>query len=458
MANETVCQHSSVGQVTDGLALYSLVFSIVSFSILAFSLLAWIVNRNLPYLRKRSSTQIALLTTSWVCNLLAGPVSRASLKSPSILNSCVLINLTFSMVIPAFLGPQVIRLILFRNRVKYNRKLSETFTNTSDSRGQFELLTVRSPGEPIRDETKSQIDRLRYKASPRFGVVLAAAGFVFSVLLCVAFTLFSCPQLGVAKDCFVASMDTLLTVLLFMFPAIIFFILLLKFSREVRKYPDPFGILHEIKTVFMFGLPLCILSIVLMMINPGDFNIEGEPYRFDYTLLFDVAFLLVFCYSIPYQIYRARKSRKQDFDHSVSFKAVLDNPIGRQLFRQHLINEFSVENLNFYEAVEIFKETFNRDEKRYLSRGKFAKNLFSRYLARRHVTQVNVSDAIIRNLASKMEGDNFEVKVDLFNEAAEEVYSLMENDSFRRFQNTAEYKEYIGANVSTSSPHSQSTI
>ena len=179
------------------------------------------------------------------------------------------------------------------------------------------------------------------------------------------------------------------------------------------------------------------------MIDAGGFN-EQPEYKFDFVFLVDAGLMFVFLYSIPCQVYKARKFGGKTQPFLIGLREILENPVGKDLFRQHLVSEFSVENLNFYEAAMAYKQLFLAENKsRGISKYNVARNLYNRFFSGNHGNDVNVSWDVKRDLKQQLKATRL-VEEGLFDTALQQVFDLMQNDSFSRFRNTEEYKNFVG--------------
>ena len=97
---------------------------------------------------------------------------------------------------------------------------------------------------------------------------------------------------------------------------------------------------------------------------------------------------------------------------------------GKIKFREFMEKEFSVENLNFYEAVQKFK-TLPVEE-----RPDRAREIIDTYIRQKSESQVNLPTKIRQPL------EGGAVSRDMFDAAAAEIFKLMFRDSVGRFMKT----------------------
>jgi len=120
---------------------------------------------------------------------------------------------------------------------------------------------------------------------------------------------------------------------------------------------------------------------------------------------------------------------------------------GYQLFLSYLETEFSSENLLFWDEVEKLKICASGDSKEVLLQT--ISSIFSKFCAENALLQVNLSHRIRETLQHTIFSETLsslpiENLHHVFNEAQQNIYDLMNNDSFPRFQLTLEYNTYQG--------------
>lgn len=123
------------------------------------------------------------------------------------------------------------------------------------------------------------------------------------------------------------------------------------------------------------------------------------------------------------------------YQRPLNLEALLatSEPEARQDLRAYLANEFSVENLDFIEAVEAFTRNPDLTLDAALA-------LFHLYVRSGAVNQVNLPDHVVNNLQKKLSAPDADKLTpaqlaSLFGPAAVEIKALVERDSFPRFIN-----------------------
>nr|XP_026691820.1 regulator of G-protein signaling 21-like [Ciona intestinalis] len=107
---------------------------------------------------------------------------------------------------------------------------------------------------------------------------------------------------------------------------------------------------------------------------------------------------------------------------------VLSNPVTSALFNNFLQQEFSGENMEFWERVNVFRAQKRKSKK-------FAKTIYNQFVADGSPKQINVS----MTTRNKIKDDLKRCPDSLFDVAYEEIYKLMENDSYVRFRRSPYY-------------------
>lgn len=458
------CQHPFLFKANDVWIILNSLFCSCGFIVLFVSIMFWVRFRHLPYLAKRSIWVVVFLSLGFLSTLITGSCSRSFLNNPNIFTSCISMNFFQALVASSFLSSQFVGLVLFHFQMLYNRALSDSFKRSSV------LSSNRA------QNSKKMLTRLKYLASRQFSRHFSIGLLVLCFLSALSFTLFSCPQMGLTNKCTINSVLNTASLYTVYLPLLIFVMALIYISIKCATYPDPFSILYQTKMSIMLGVPPLVLSLVVIFIDPGNFEDSDaitsakKEYLFDWIVLVDITMLLFYLHGVAYQVYRAtRFDIVHDIDSACSLKVVLENPVGKQFLRQHLVNEFSIENLNFYEAVTAYKKLFHECNRsggalqRFrsfnqsalslsdtgISRANVAKNIFFRYFPSTNSifpgeeTSINVSSDVVERIRSRL-SETMEPPEDLYDEAAAAVFNLIEHDSFGRFKRTKAYKQFIG--------------
>lgn len=123
-------------------------------------------------------------------------------------------------------------------------------------------------------------------------------------------------------------------------------------------------------------------------------------------------------------------------DITLSLSDVLLHEDLSLVFREYLHQQQSSENLSFWVEVEDYKTLENENDRK--SR---AEKIWDKFLNKSAQTPINIDgsvrDSLYNSISSK------EYPIDLFNEAQEFIYSLLELDSYRKFIQSENYQNWI---------------
>lgn len=111
-----------------------------------------------------------------------------------------------------------------------------------------------------------------------------------------------------------------------------------------------------------------------------------------------------------------------------SLQKILHDEVGLGTFRNFLKSVFAEENLQFWCDVNAFMQ-FPSDQKLYE-----AQKIYVLYIHDKATYPLNVAATTKSSIESKIESSSFVVEDDLFDEAKNEAYDLLERDLFPRFR------------------------
>ncbi|EPB67182.1 regulator of G protein signaling domain protein [Ancylostoma ceylanicum] len=89
------------------------------------------------------------------------------------------------------------------------------------------------------------------------------------------------------------------------------------------------------------------------------------------------------------------------------FKRVLRDPKLRQPFQLFLEQQFCAENLNFYVAVERFRDMQFNNESKASERASFARHIYERHFAANSTEPVNVDNSTSKRIRETMQGGKY---------------------------------------------------
>lgn len=116
---------------------------------------------------------------------------------------------------------------------------------------------------------------------------------------------------------------------------------------------------------------------------------------------------------------------------NLSLERLLNTEQGAHAFEEVLEKEYSVENLTFWRHCRDFSHA--ADEERH----EFAHHVYDTFVREGAEQQVNLSSTQVKRLSSAMAALTEDVPADLFLDAEQEIFTLMERDTFKRFRDDA---------------------
>jgi len=186
---------------------------------------------------------------------------------------------------------------------------------------------------------------------------------------------------------------------------------------------------------------ICLISFFVT-------SIFNSAIQFEYILSVGVVLIFTISYTWP-TILAIRENKRRQFyldgtyldedDEKITahnFSSFLQKPVAKELFKKYLMSEFSVENILFYEEVDVFKgiaDTSLIPQK--------AKDIIATYILEDAERQVNISDKLKKEIDSRIASSAY--TSDMFDNAQEGIIELMYLNSFYRFTQTGPYKSYM---------------
>lgn len=233
---------------------------------------------------------------------------------------------------------------------------------------------------------------------------------------------------------------------------LIIIVLALFFAYLVRRFPDPFGIVREVRNYAIFG---GIPSIVCVFIIPSYEDGFSPYFSFNWIWLVSVSVLQFI--STDLQIYIAKKEKKEQkrennkltaqisttgpstLSSSITDKLqkCLDDPKQISLFEKHLVSEFAVETITMYVDCVRFSATyFDMNEN---TRRVRARRIIQQHVGDNAVMQVNLSFEIRSELLAAVNNSSKPVEQHLFEKAKNEIFHMLLG-SYIRFLKSDLYK------------------
>jgi len=126
---------------------------------------------------------------------------------------------------------------------------------------------------------------------------------------------------------------------------------------------------------------------------------------------------------------------------NIPLQAVLLSPQGVSLFAKFLESEFSVENLAFWIAINEFKISFHQNDGRDPTI--VGREIFNYYVGDSATQLVNISGKSRQSLKNIFENNEAEIVSTIFDEAQNEVFLVLQRDSYHRFKQTEVFISFV---------------
>eukprot|EP00924_Labyrinthula_sp_SR-Ha-C_P014596 snap_masked-scaffold_34-processed-gene-2.12-mRNA-1 protein AED:1.00 eAED:1.00 QI:0/-1/0/0/-1/1/1/0/397 len=387
-------------------------------------------------------------------NLLAGPFSRAFTSSNnsllrSIARNCVLSNFAYFITIYLLVIPQIVRVSLYLLNAAHSKKVAKLLGSTRQIQNTFQTY---NKSDAASNADVKQMRVLRIFSGRKFRWVLTWLLNLIAIFVALVNADRECPELNIifeeecdffnnvnARDIFQAY-----GVLIILFG--IFFTICYKYG--VFSYPDPFNLIRELKWLFMSATPLGFLGLLLAFVDPLGVIVDTpeKTYKFAYFVFVDLAVCVCFFIVLIHPIYVVTRSKKRL--NGVSLANLLKTKTGKTLFLNHLVNEFSSENLFFYLEAQKWINEVNILEQQMSSQALIsrAETIFSTFVESGSQFEINISHASRSEVSLALRKMKAEAKLnpEVFSSALEEVFTLMETDSYPRFSTTNEFNSFTG--------------
>jgi len=127
----------------------------------------------------------------------------------------------------------------------------------------------------------------------------------------------------------------------------------------------------------------------------------------------------------------------------------LEHDMGQRYFHQFLQNEYSSENLEFYIAIEAYKEKYEAQLTKRTEAKKrphedlqgYAENIYRLYIESTADKMVNLKGKNKKRISKDIK--NGTLTPGSFKGAQEEIKKLMDQDSFQRFKKSAQFRDFL---------------
>jgi len=225
-------------------------------------------------------------------------------------------------------------------------------------------------------------------------------------------------------------------------------------AYKLRNTADPLNILYDLKVMCVGASIIGTPGLIGLLFDQQFGNIYDRGV-FSWDWLIQLAVIWYFTFLCPAPVFVAIQLSKKARSSRYDFHLLLANVAFQKVFMQHLVNEWAMENLRFYQQVTSFKEHYD-SFKNNKERNLIAIQTFHTFIKPASVLEVNISAnqrSKLIDFFKHMVPENpensplFHVPKDIFDESQEEIFMLLEKDSFMRFQQTAQFKEFAAQNL-----------
>ena len=210
---------------------------------------------------------------------------------------------------------------------------------------------------------------------------------------------------------------------------------------RMYRSPDPLWILRELVWTAVFAFVFTVTALVIDSQNPGRIHSSGI-ISWGYLTVFGISigytiqtYYAVF-HSLQLERIRSRTSSASVSGTTVNtFEDVLTNSEARAAFEQHLLNEFSIENIKFYDEVCAWEKAYDTldDAQRKTRSAQIYHAFIDEEKAELLINISAEQRSPLKELFSRPEAER-DITKDVFAVAKREIFRLMSNDSFNRFR------------------------
>lgn len=203
--------------------------------------------------------------------------------------------------------------------------------------------------------------------------------------------------------------------------------------RMWQRTHDPLGLAPEFFTAWAVGVPLLFAGKLLHIVDPG--GLQMVRREVDWLWFTVAAAIWIVCAQTLLPVWWSLRAiveaallSSSTFDKEERLRDILMDVRLVEALRDHMVNELSVENLEFIEDVDRFRQTYDSDRDH---RQKMARDIYDNYLAKHAFFPINVSSANTQKAFYDFSRGN--VAATVFDDARAEIVDLMISDILPRF-------------------------
>ena len=224
-------------------------------------------------------------------------------------------------------------------------------------------------------------------------------------------------------------------------------------AYKLKDATDSLGILKDLRLSVVGAVVIGMPGFVGLLIDV----LVGKPYDsgvFSFDWLIALGILWYYVIQVINPVFTAyTNSRRVGGNNKVDFKSLLANLQFQKIFGEHLVSEFSIENLKFFNQVNNFRDHY-AGFKTSKQANLVALQTYETFIRPGSVLEVNISsferERLMAEFQSLVAGDGLDViqiEKTIFDKAQAEIIALMEKDPFRRFQLTKTFQEFASQNL-----------
>lgn len=340
-------------------------------------------------------------------------------------------------------------------RLPRSRLMSRAFaysvSSSSTGEGKVVSQTSTIPEQVTvlaRPRRLSHTQAMFFGKSSAYGFILQIVITAVCIAIGVVLSIKSDSPFG-GKGCYGCTINGWIFIALVVTGAIVVAIVL-PGTIILRNVHDSIGIARELRLLMVCGI-FVLLGVLLSMHDPGNARAEG---KFDWLYIVSIAGIAVHWLDCVHPVYLTYRDTQLRLTHkdSTTLSMVLKDPEAKQIFQAYLITEWSSENGLFLDAVRRFRTMHELAATPDLVLR--AVDMFNTFIKEGAILEINVPASIRRTLRLTIEPWQTFIENDspflatmekpdigLFDEAYEEIYMLVETDSFPRFQRSNMYAE-----------------
>jgi len=221
----------------------------------------------------------------------------------------------------------------------------------------------------------------------------------------------------------------------------------------LRDARDPLHILGDLKIMLIGAGGIGLPGMIGVLLD----EVIGRPYDhavFSFDWLVSLSIVWVYFSLCILPVIKAYRDSKRVISSRIDFRSLFSSVQFQKLFGEHLVSEWSVENLRFFNQVNAFRDnypTFKSSKEANV----VALQIYDTFIKPGAVMEVNIPATARERLVEdfKMLTHNtkdltsVQIERTIFDEAQGEILELMERDSFARFQRTQAYQDFAQSNL-----------